>query len=148
MENSADFERAIRARYSITSDYQLSKLLHVTTSAVSARKRGHSKTFGEETGQRIAELLGLEPAYVLACLAAERAKRPDVRATWERIAATLTRTAAAFLLGIALFSPPTPSQASTATGYTLCEAMGRAKRLASLLVRLRRFLAYKGLPVY
>jgi hypothetical protein len=38
---------------------------------------------------RVAELLELDPGYVLACMAAERAQRPVVREAWERLAASL-----------------------------------------------------------
>lgn len=101
MKTSDDFERSLRAQYHIQSDYSLAKLLGITRSAMSQHKTGRSKVFSDETGYRIAELLGYPPEYVLSCLAGERAGKPETRKVWENIArkfARSTRRAAAALL--------------------------------------------------
>ncbi len=112
METSKDFARAIKARYSIESDYALAKLLGLSRSAISEHRTGKSKSFGEETGFRIAELLDLDAGHVLACLAAERSKDIKVKKVWQRLA-ELTRVAiiapllfAVTLAGSALVTSP------------------------------------------
>lgn len=117
METSKDFTSAIKARYSIESDYALAKLLHLQASTLSAHKSGRAKTFGEDTGFRIAELLDLPAEYVLSCLAAERSKDIKVKEVWRRLA-ELTRVAiiapALFAVTLAGSSFVTPSPASYA----------------------------------
>ena len=125
MKTSNDFVREIRVLYGkkgILSDYALAKLLWLTRQTVSAHKSGSAKAFGDETGQRIAELLDLDPAYVLACRAAERAKRPDVRATWQRGAEQFEQVKHAarvamllILLGTVNLAAPPDAQAAPAT---------------------------------
>lgn len=86
MQTSHDFVRELRARYPRSgTKYGLAKLLGLSPQAIDKRER-NGQSFSDETGERIAELLDLEPGYVLACLAAERAKRPTVRAIWQGIA--------------------------------------------------------------
>jgi len=101
MKTSNDFVRAIRARHNVLSDYALAKLLGITRSAVSEHKLGLSKAFGDQTGYRIAELLDLDPGYVLASLAAERAKTPEVKRVWQRMARA-AGTAAVLVMAVFL----------------------------------------------
>lgn len=112
METSKEFARAIKSHYDIKSDYALAKMLNVTRQAMSKHKTGDSHYFSEDTGYRIAELLGLDAGYVLACLAAERSKDIKVKKVWERLA-ELTRVAivapvlfAVTLAGSALVTSP------------------------------------------
>ncbi len=120
METSADFIRAIRTRYSITSDYQLAKILGITRSAMSKYRTGICHVFGEEIGYRIAELLELPKEYVLSCLAAERSKDKKVKKVWERIA-ELTRVAVvALAVTFAGSGIVTPTPAHAAGGVQLC----------------------------
>lgn len=85
MEKMQSFLEQIRKRYDITSDYGLAKILQVSRTAISAHKYKRSKNFSEESAYKIAKLLDLDPAYVLTCLAAERAKDDRVRETWRRV---------------------------------------------------------------
>ena len=146
MKTSNDFVREIRVLYGkkgILSDYALAKLLWLTRQTVSAHKSGSAKAFGDETGQRIAELLDLDPAYVLACLAAERAKRPDVRATWQRVAEQFEQIKHAarvamllILLGaVNLATPPDAQAAQGANGLSLAHVIHYAKLWLSGLLR-------------
>lgn len=119
MHTSAEFAREIRARYKIESDYALAKLLRVTRQTMSAHKHGDAKTFGEETGTRIAELLGLDEGYVLACLAAERARSETARAAWTRLAARARVAAFALVaMGVTLIGIATPPPAAAAAHVT------------------------------
>jgi hypothetical protein len=56
---------------------------------------------------QVAALLGMDPAYVLACAAAERTKRRDVKLAWQGAARRLAP--AAWLLAI------------TAAAWTFCQ---------------------------
>ncbi|HJX19108.1 MAG TPA: helix-turn-helix transcriptional regulator [Acidiferrobacterales bacterium] len=142
METSGDFVRAIRARYGITSDYQLAKTLRITRSAMSKYKTGVCHVFSEETGFRIAELLDLDAGHVLACLAAERSKDIKVKKVWERLA-ELTRVAivapvlfAVTLAGSALVTSPA-ARAAEAGLCILCQVARRwRQRLAAVTRRL------------
>ena len=134
METSRNFERAIVARYNLTSDYQLAKLLGVKPSTISAHRTGDAKTFGEEIGYRIAELLDLPAEYVLSCLAAERSKDVKIKKVWARIA-DLTRVAvfAAVTLASSSFVTP-PAQAAGAGLCILCKIIRQwLRRVTQLL---------------
>lgn len=99
MDTTKDFMARIRARYNLTSDYQLAKFLGVTRQRISGYK-GRDITLGDETAIKVAEALELPPAYVLNCMAAERAKRPEVKKAWQRAAAALATAASVlFFLG-------------------------------------------------
>jgi hypothetical protein len=60
------------------------------------RYRGGYETFSDETALKVAAQLDLEAGYIMACMAAQRAKSPATRSAWERIA---RKVAAALLLG-------------------------------------------------
>ena len=79
---------ALRAHLGLSSDYQLARELRVTRSAVSKYRTGQT-TADESTALRIAELLNIDPARVLADVAAERARTPEARTVWRRIANSL-----------------------------------------------------------
>ena len=81
------------------TDYRAAKLLEIDKSTISEWRRKGS-VMKDETGLKIAETLGLEPDYVLACLAAERAKDSQTRVIWEGIANRLHSVAATFLLAV------------------------------------------------
>ena len=98
MQTTQEFLDAIAAKHGGASDYRLAKLLGVGSSAISAyRCRG--VTFSEKQALKVAAELNIDVAYVLACAHAERAKRPEIRAAWERVA---VRVAAAVVLGIGI----------------------------------------------
>lgn len=140
METSKDFARAIKARYNIESDYALAKTLHLRSSTMSAHKSGRAKTFGEDTGYRIAELLDLPAEYVLSCLAAERSKDIKVKKVWQRIA-ELTRVAvlAPALLAVTFAGSAlvTPSPIVAKLHCILCQVARRwLRRLEGLALRV------------
>jgi hypothetical protein len=103
----------------------MAKLLGLTRSAMSTHRTGKVKSFGEETALRIAELLDLNPAYVLACLAAERAKRPDVAKVWKKVAGGFM----ALMLAVLSLGQPQPAQASqTADNMYYAKTRHRRRR--------------------
>jgi transcriptional regulator with XRE-family HTH domain len=85
----------------LTSDYQLAKFLGVRQQTVS-NYRNRKSGLDETMALKIADALGVDPAHVLTCVAAERAKDAAVKKAWQRAAAA---TAAAVLIALALPDP-------------------------------------------
>ena len=108
LSTTVEFLDALRARLDIKSDYALRLSLDVTKAAVSDYRTGKSH-FSDEVALRVAALLDLDPGYVLACIHAERTKRPLVRDAWEKVARGLAASLAAVFVGV---SSPSPSQAA------------------------------------
>lgn len=90
MTTTIEFLDLLKAAYHLDSDYKVAKLIGMTTSSVSAyRKKG--VTFDDETACRVGTLLNLDPAFVVACMHAERAKSATTKRLWEDLAAHLRR---------------------------------------------------------
>ena len=105
---TVEFLDAIRVKHGLPSDYAARKLLGVSRAAISNYRTGKS-LFGDDVALKAAVLLDLDPGYVLACIHAERTKRPQVRDAWEKVARGLAASLAAVFVGV---SSPSPSQAS------------------------------------
>lgn len=88
------------------SDYRLAQILKLTRSAVSDYRTG-KKHFGIETCEKVAELLGLDPLYVISCIQAERAQNAAQRRLWERNAEAWKKVMAIAALALALGTMPT-----------------------------------------
>lgn len=105
MKTTLEFLDAVKAKHGLTSDYQLSKLLECTHSAISNYRAGKSR-LDEETACKVADLLGIEAGFVLSCIAAERSKNTKVKAAWEWTANHLGGLAAALaVLAVIPFLP-------------------------------------------
>lgn len=78
---------SVKERYSIASDNALARsLLKVDPMSLrDMRRRGLS----DERALQVATLLDLNPGEVLAAIHAERAKSPEVRAVWQRVAESM-----------------------------------------------------------
>lgn len=85
MRTTPEFLDAVKAAHNLPSDYALAIALGITRSSVSKLRNGKD-CLGDETAEKVAELLGIEPAYVVACCHAERAKKPSQRRLWETVA--------------------------------------------------------------
>lgn len=85
---TTEYLDALRARLALSSDYQLAAALRVTRAAVSRYRTGGAH-FDEDIALRVAHLLTIDPARVLADVAAERARTPEARTAWRRIANSL-----------------------------------------------------------
>lgn len=83
------------------SDYRLAGILKVTRATSSSWRTGRT-AFSDETALKIAELLGEDPQYVLACIHAERAHNVAVKNAWGKIAASATGIMLALALGMLL----------------------------------------------
>jgi DNA-binding transcriptional regulator YdaS (Cro superfamily) len=85
MESTAEMLDALRARAG--SDGKAAALLGVSQVTYSRWRSPHTPDLpSDENGVKIAELLQLDPAYVLAVVNGERAKSQETRATWRRMA--------------------------------------------------------------
>lgn len=108
-----EFIDAIRARYNLDSDGKAAGLLGISRQRISKYRTGDDG-FGEETAERVSTLLDLELGYVLACIQAERTKRPETKAAWEKIAHSFAAAIGAVFVGVSTLGSPTPAQASPA----------------------------------
>jgi plasmid maintenance system antidote protein VapI len=95
MNTTIDFLNQLKAKFSLSSNYALAKKLGQTDTAIARWAHGKN-TFSDETAIKVAELLELDPAYVVACIHAERAKHEGEKRLWERIA-TMAMGVTAFL---------------------------------------------------
>lgn len=102
---TADLLDQVKRRHGLSSDYALAKLMGWTTQRVSMYRNG-ARALGESPALQVAAALNVEPGYVLAIVAAERAESEEGRQAWERAAARLSVATAAVLavwmLGVAL----------------------------------------------
>lgn len=113
MNTTVEFLDAVKAKTGLPSDYAIAPVLGVTRSAVSKYRNG--KDFlGEETALRVAHILDLEPAAVLAAIQAEKAKTDEGKAAWKLIYEKLGGIAASVAMAAILF-PGSPTPASAAT---------------------------------
>lgn len=81
--NTIGYLKQVKRRLGIESDYALAKALGVTQPAVSKLQKG--TTFSDETALKIAAILELHPALVLADAHAEREKNPEIQAVWRSL---------------------------------------------------------------
>lgn len=113
MKTTVELVDELKARYRVT-DYGACKLLGISKNAIgNYRHRGHA--MAAPVALRLAELLDLDPAYVRACVEAERAaEQPAERAMWERIAQVFGKAALLALFTAAPFMAPPSANASNA----------------------------------
>ena len=116
MQTTKEFLAAAKRRLKLPperSDSALADALEVTKMAVSKWQSGKGQ-FGSKTALKVAELLELDPVYVLACVHAERARDPRERTKWERIAksrAASVGALAALCFGALFLALPEPAHA-------------------------------------
>lgn len=133
LPSTADLIDQVKARYGLRSDGAVARLLGITTASIS-KHRQLKCSFDDATSLRIASLLQVEPQFVLAVARAQGAKRPDVRAVWERIARA-AGTAATVLIALGFFAAPDTAKAAASAAaqlnqeYTLCDFWRRQKHL-------------------
>ncbi len=114
METTNQFLDQVKARHALPSDYALAARLGITRSMVSAYRTG-KRMLGDETAVRVAELLGLNTGYVLACIEAERTHNETAKAAWEQLADLVKRHGVAAALLLLVAAPalsPTPANAA------------------------------------
>lgn len=111
--NTVEFLDAVKRRHGLTSDYQLAKRLGWNTQRTSSYRNGR-RELDDDACVQIAEALDVPPAYVMACVAAARAKDAAIKKHWEAAAKLLkTGTAAVILATVGALSQ---SAGMSATG--------------------------------
>ena len=104
MSTTIQFLDAVKASAGVASDYALAPILGVTRSQVSKWRVG--KDFiGDSTAIRVADLLKIDRAYVIACAHAERAKHDDEKAVWQSIIGRFSDAKSLFALSFCNASP-------------------------------------------
>lgn len=89
MLNTAQIVELVRRQSNTGSLYAASKLLEVRPQTITGYTSSY-RVMNDEIGLKAASLLGIDPDYVLACLAAERAKDSPAFKTWAHICQRLT----------------------------------------------------------
>jgi len=94
------------------TDYRVAKELGFKSSTISMY-RAHGTPMDEAIAMKVAHVLDVSPAIVLADQAMERAKNDEARSAWGSILERLGGVAAVVLLGVGLGTAPTPAQAKS-----------------------------------
>lgn len=114
METTNQLLDRIKEKHGLQSDYALAKMIGMSRERIS-RYRNTNGELGDDAALKVAELLGLDPAYVLACMNHQRTKSEAARAVWERLADFVKHHGAAaailLLVGVPALTP-SPSQAA------------------------------------
>lgn len=74
--NTIEFIDTLKSRYNLPSDYAAAKKLGISKQQVS-KIRNNGTTLDDCSAFKIAELLDLQPAYVVACMNLERAENAE-----------------------------------------------------------------------
>ncbi|MFM0097504.1 helix-turn-helix domain-containing protein [Paraburkholderia nemoris] len=117
MKTTVQYLDAVRERLHLPSDYAVSKVLGITTAAVSKYRNGHGG-FDDLTAAKVAEILGVDPLEVISACYFARAKDDRTRGLWEGIwgkAVGATAVATLTMCAVGLSVVPTPSQAAQNT---------------------------------
>lgn len=114
METTNELLDQVKVRYGLKSDYALAAKLGMTRSLVSAY-RNNKRMLGDDAALKVAELLDLDPGYILATMEAQRTHNDAARAAWERLADFVKSHGAAAVLALLVVAPAlTPTQANAA----------------------------------
>ena len=105
METTLDFLERLKAKYDGASDYRASKLLQVSTSSISTWRCGKGG-MGDKTAVKMAELLCEHPAYIMACVHAEKDESPQTQKVWAQVAAQYAATFVFVFIGFLGATPP------------------------------------------
>lgn len=116
MKTTLEFLDALKARHSVQSDYALAKMLGVTHQSASAWRKGRV-FFDDSTAIQVGKLLEIDPAYVVACVHAERAKKDDEKAVWREIMEKFGGVAATVVIGIATATLAMPEASEGRLGF-------------------------------
>lgn len=111
MKTTPEFLDAVKAKYNLPSDYALQSVLGITKASIS-RLRNGKDYFGDTTAMRVAEVLGIDPGFVIACAHRERAKTAEEKAVWASMMEKLGGLAAMLILVPALLASPDARAAS------------------------------------
>lgn len=105
MQTTIEILDALKQHQGGVSDYAIAKTLGVTRGAVSIWRNGKGY-FDDSTAIRVAELLKIDPAIIIASVHAERSKSEKEKAVWREILEKLGGVAAGVLLTIGAATLP------------------------------------------
>jgi len=105
MRTTADFLDLLRVELQLDSDGQLAKYFGVKRQMIS-RYRTNAGSFDDLLSLRVAEILDLDGAYVMACMHYQREERPTVKNAWKHTAEVLYGMAASWLFALVIFASP------------------------------------------
>lgn len=129
---AAEWIDRVKAAKGWESDYRVAKELSLSRQTVSGY-RGKIPTMDEETSMKVAHVLELNPAVILADQAMERARNDEARQAWQTILERLGGLAAGVLIVVGLTLPP-PSAAATVTPFsTASEGAGSSVYYVKLM---------------
>lgn len=120
MKTTADYLDELRAHYDAPSDNALALKMGIHRQYMS-QYRLKKTAFDDDTCLRVADILCTDPAYVVACMHAQRAKEPKIKQVWERIAEKMAAVAA--VLAVVMMLPfaadfsSVPAPAFSAVSY-------------------------------
>lgn len=123
--NTLAYLDAAKLAAGISSDYRLAKVLGATTQAVSGWRAGVRQPDALMC-YRIAQIIGADPALVVADIERERAERAGKAAqasAWREWVEKLGGVAAALVLGTIL-SAPSPAQSRAVAGVAADSTRG------------------------
>ena len=109
MKTTVEFLDDAKRALNIERDTDLARSISVTKQNISMLRNGQS-CFGDETARRVADVLNVDAAYVIACAYAERARDPQIKQVWVRVAKAFatSKKSAAVSVGVA----PTPAESA------------------------------------
>jgi plasmid maintenance system antidote protein VapI len=88
---TTDLIDAVKEAKGIASDYAVAKQLGLKPQTISNYRHGRTQ-MSDETAVALAAMISRAPAPILAQLAAERSKSPEVAKIWREAAKALSRT--------------------------------------------------------
>lgn len=117
------------------SDYRVAQVLGIKQPTISEIRRGKT-TLGAPTLVKIAEVLRVPAAWLLACVQAERAQNEGLRRLWTEAAYKL---AMCLIVGLFMteFLPHWVHAGGGQQLYTLCAALGLALGAAVVMLGAR-----------
>lgn len=134
------------------TDYQLAKLLDISTSAMS-RYIKHDREADDDAAFKIAQFAQVPPMEIIGAIHAKKSKNEETKTFWEKAAKGAVAGFGAVALGGALLAQPAPVEAaqfniSNQTNYILYELKQRIKlalfRIGSLFALSGLFSTRKG----
>lgn len=139
MKTTADFLDALRVKLDLPSDGRLAVYLGIHRQYLS-RYRRNVITFDDEMAMKVADLLDADPAYVVACMHAQRAKSLKEQKLWERIASMSAgiTVCLVFAAALPLFDSGSLYIMSNVLAYGICTALCLLLLLASPIPANRR----------
>lgn len=124
---TVEFLDAVKRRHDLPSDYAISKHFGWRISRVYEYRGGH-RELDDEACVQVAESLDLPPPYVMACIAAARAKDATIRKYWTAAAKLLKTGTAAAILATAVSLSQTATPPSSVDGFNQLYIMRRSRK--------------------